>query len=109
MQWAPESDVFLRMNASVEAGDDDLRSKRWAEAERHYTAGLALNSLSDTCYYRRAIALFEQAKMNEALQDIDRAIKLAPEPQYHHLRAEILSALNHPAEARDARNAGNAG
>ena len=109
MQWAPESDVVLRMNASIDAGNDDLQHKRWAEAERHYTAGLALNSLSDTCYYGRAIALFGQGKVNEALQDIDRAIKIVPERPYLLLRADILFFLKRPAEARKAQDAGNAG
>ena len=74
--------------------------ERLAEAERHFSAGLALNPFSDPCYYYRAVALLGQGKPKEALHDVDRAIEIDSRREYHQLQAEIL---------RDTRPAGRGG
>jgi tetratricopeptide (TPR) repeat protein len=104
MQCAPQSDVFLRMVESIKAGNKCLSTDQWAEAEEHFSTGLFYNSLSDACYFGRAMALFEQEKFMESLEDIDRALAFNPDHHYYDLRADILFALGRTAEARMARN-----
>jgi Zn-dependent protease len=100
MQCAPQSDVFLQLKASIEAGNVCLMNRRWVEAERNFSAGLSLNPFSEASYYGRAYSLFEQGKPKEALRDINRAIEIVPEPQFLHLREDILFEMDGPAGAR---------
>jgi Zn-dependent protease len=102
MRLAPQSDVFLRMSAAIECGNEDLKARKWAEAERYFSDGLALDSHSDYCYYCRAMALYGQGKSNEALRDIDRAIDLNPDPHFRSFRVDILSAIRRTAEVKKA-------
>jgi Zn-dependent protease len=107
MCWAPESDVTRQVNESIVEGNKDLERNRFAEAERHFSAGLALDPFSDPCYYFRAIAFLDQGKPKEALQDIDRAIEIDSRQEYYNLKAEILRTLGQPVEADRARMRGN--
>jgi len=99
MNLVPRSDVS-RMIEIVSAGDEAMENKQWAEAEKIYSDGLALNMKSDHCYYGRATALFRQSKAQDALKDINRAIDLNLHFfWYYKLRADILIALGWPDEA----------
>jgi tetratricopeptide (TPR) repeat protein len=101
MQCAPQSDHMLLIKDSIEPGNDCLKAHNWAKAERNFSEGLKLNPYSDACYYGRAFALYQLGSANEALEDIDRAIKIAPHRQYHKLRAGILFVLNRSEEAKE--------
>jgi tetratricopeptide (TPR) repeat protein len=103
MRWVPESDVTRRVNDSIKEGIKDLDHERWVEAERHFSAGLALNPLSDPCYYYRSVALLGQGKPKEALHDVNRAIEIDSRREYHQFQAEILRELGLPVEADRAR------
>jgi hypothetical protein len=103
MRWVPESDVTRRVNDSIKEGIKDLDHERWVEAERHFSAGLALNPFSDPCYYYRSVALLGQGKPKEALHDVNRAIQIDSRREYHQFQAEILRELGLPVEADRAR------
>jgi Zn-dependent protease len=99
MNWVPKSDMS-RMIETINAGQEALDNKQWKDAEILYTNALAINSKSDLCYFSRANARFQQAKAQEALEDINVAIDLKPHVfMYYYLRADIFIALGRPDDA----------
>jgi Zn-dependent protease len=107
METAPQSDVYLRMKAAIEAGNRCMIDRRWADAERYFSEAASCNLLSDPCYFGRAAAFYEQGKHKEALRDVDRALELYSDPHYYDLKADILVAMDRIQEAREARRWGS--
>ena len=91
----PQSET-RRFNSLQNAGDLRLQQQKCAQAEADYTSALAVNPWSDECYYGRAQARSQQARRNEALQDMDQAVNRRlhcyPYLKYRHDIQDYLEA-----------------
>ena len=77
-----------------------MADERWSDAEQQYTEALAINPRSPDCLIARAAVRMNQAKWDEALEDLDRALEIRPDPTAYAYRAVVLRALGRDAEAR---------
>ena len=99
-RWIPKTDSRL-FAERVFAADEALSERQWPLAESLYTEALSIVPDSHDCLYGRALARSwqEKDKWQAALDDVDRAIALHTAPEYHLLRASILSHLGRHDEA----------
>jgi Zn-dependent protease len=74
------------------AGNQAIKDKQWKKAEQCYTEALRIDPQSAECYYSRSIALLQQSKADDALQDIDRAIRIRDDKRFALQRSYVLGA-----------------
>jgi Zn-dependent protease len=100
MAQLPASDEAIfrdRYNAAM----NSYNTKDWAKAQSLFTVALAVNPASDQAYFYRACTKVCNLEWAGALEDIDRAVTLAPVKNagYYELRATIHKSLGHKAQA----------
>jgi Zn-dependent protease len=100
MGLAPAADGARLLECHA-GGSGALNRKQWAEAELLFSDGLAIYPASHQCLYGRAVARGGQAKWSAALDDIDAAIDLKPDPAYRLYRSTVLRGLGRKREAPD--------
>ena len=95
----PVSDVRLFQGHWL-AADQAMEKELWPVAEQQYGKALDVNPRADGCLAGRAAARINQAKWSEALEDVNRALELRPDPTYYRIRAAVFLALGRPTEAK---------
>jgi len=79
-----------------------FRSCRFVQAERHFSAALAVNPWSPEALYRRALCRRELGQLSRASEDVHRALRLCGrDPRWAHCR-KMLRQLRDELTARSA-------
>jgi Zn-dependent protease len=99
----PDSDAAT-LHRRLDAGAAAYQRGDYAEAERQFTAALAVHPRHSAAHYDRAAARGAQKKWTDALDDLNRAVALDGSVEhYYTYRADVLDALGRSAEAEADR------
>lgn len=90
-----------------EKGNVFVREKRYQEATECYTAALSLDPVNHAVLSNRSLTFYRQGKLDEALNDANECIKVAPDFAKGYLRkATVLNGLALYVEAMAAAEEG---
>lgn len=101
----PQSDLHIYYGR-LDAGSAAQAAGQWDQAQGYFSEALAIDPWSTDALVGRSAVRMQQGDLEGSLQDMDQAIRLAPDaPELHEMRATLLARLGRIKEMREERAA----
>jgi len=95
-EWKSSMEGILRTNRAFAY----IKLRQWQDADEDCSKALALNPESVKALYRRAMARQELGRAAAALEDVEAALRLQPDPQLTAMRDKLRQEVPAPVAAR---------